>query len=107
MTGWVLLHRNHQVTDPNVSSDATRAGACCNFHWFSNRYRWSLDQISHATARLKVDSLMAMDPMITLAVDDTLCHKRGLGIFGVDMHHDAQPEVDRPERDRRHSAPKI
>jgi hypothetical protein len=89
MTGWVLSHRHRYITDLIVSSDATRDGAWCNFHRFFNRYKWSLDEVCRVSARLVVDSLVPREAVITLAVDDTLCRKRGLGLFGAGMHHDA------------------
>lgn len=88
MTGWVLSHRHRYVTDLIVSSDATRKGAWCNFHRFFNRYKWSLDDVCRVTAQLVVATLVPPGALITLAVDDTLCRKRGLGLFGAGMHHD-------------------
>ena len=89
MTGWVLSHRHRYVTDLIVSSDATRDGAWCNFHRFFNRYKWSLDEVCRVTAKLVISTLVPPGTLITLAVDDTLCRKRGLGLFGAGMHHDA------------------
>lgn len=89
MTGWVFSHRRRYVTDLIVSSNATRDGAWCNFHRFFNRDKWALDEVCRVTVRLVVDSLVPRVAVITLAVDDTLCRKRGLGLFGAGMHHDA------------------
>jgi hypothetical protein len=91
MTGWVLWHR--YVTDLIVSSDATDQGAWCNFHRFFSRYKWSLDEVCRVTAKLVIDTLVPRGAVITLAVDDTLCRKRGLGLFGAGMHHDAQIDL--------------
>jgi hypothetical protein len=87
MTGWVLWHR--YVTDLIVSSDATDQGAWCNFHRFFSRYKWSLDEVCRVIAKLVIDTLVPRGAVITLAVDDTLCRKRGLVLFGAGMHHDA------------------
>ena len=89
VTGWVLSHRHRFVTDLIVSSDATRDGAWCDFHRFFNRYKWSLDDVCRVTAKIVVATLVPPGAIITLAVDDTLCRKRGLGLFGAGMHHDA------------------
>ena len=39
-------------------------------------------------AELIVVSLIGKDAVIVLSGDDTLCRKRGLGVFGTGMHHD-------------------
>jgi len=87
VTGWVLSHRHRYVTDLIVSSDATRDGAWCNFHRFFNRDKWSLDDVCRVTAKIVVATLVPPGAIITLAVDDTLCRRRGLGLFGAGMHH--------------------
>ena len=47
---------------------------------------WLLDKLSWVLARLLVD--LASIGFIFLAVDDTLCRKRGLTVYGTGMHHD-------------------
>ena len=88
MTGWVLSHRHRYISDLIVSSDATRDGDWSRFYRFFNRYEWSLDAVCRVVARLVVNTLVPPDAVIVLAIDDTLCRKRGLGLFGVGMHHD-------------------
>ena len=95
MTGWVLSHRHRYVTDLIVSSAATRDGAWCNFHRFFSRYKWSLDDVCRVTARLVIDTLVPRDAVITLAVDDTLCRKRGLGLYEPAARHSG---VGRPRK---------
>ncbi len=53
-----------------------------------DRYQWSLDAVSRQLLSLIIHCLMAADATIVLSVDDTLCRKRGLKLFGVGMHHD-------------------
>jgi len=88
MTGWVLSHRHRFVSDLIVSSDATCGRDWSAFYRFFNRFKWSLDAVCRQLARLVVAALVPADAVITIAVDDTLCRKRGLGLFGAGMHHD-------------------
>jgi len=88
MTGWVLSHRHRYVSDLIVSSDATRRGDWSAYYRFFNRYKWSLDALCCQVARLVVAVLVPADAVMTIAVDDTLCRKRGLGLFGAGMHYD-------------------
>lgn len=88
MTGWVLSHRHRFVSDLIVSADATRRRCFSSYYRFFNRFNWSLDLVFQQVARLIVATLVPADAVITLAIDDTLCRKRGLGLFGAGMHHD-------------------
>lgn len=88
MTGWILSHRHRYISDLIVSSDATQKGDWSAFYRFFNRYKWCLDSVCQQVARLVVDTLVPADAVVMLAVDDTLCRKRGLGLFGAGMHHD-------------------
>ena len=89
VTGWILSQRTRFVSDMIVSSDATRGkGSWMNYYRFFNRYQWSFDAVSRQVLALIIRSLIAADAAIMLSVDDTLCRKRGLRLFGVGMHHD-------------------
>lgn len=88
LTGWVLSQRTRFVSDMIVSSDATRKCAWANFYRFFNRYKWSMDAVLLLLLCLIIDRFFPPGTMITLAVDDTLCRKRGLRLFGVGMHYD-------------------
>ncbi len=88
MTGWVLSHRHRYISDLIVSSDATRDGDWSRFYRFFNRYKWSLDDVCEIVARLVINTLVPSDAVIVLAINDTLCRKRELGLFGAGMHHD-------------------
>lgn len=88
MAGWTLSQRTRFVSDMIVSSDATRKGAWANYYRFFNRYKWSLDKVCRVLLSLIIQRFLPSDALIILAVDDTLCRKRGLGLFGVGMHHD-------------------
>jgi hypothetical protein len=87
MTGWVLSHRRRFVTDLIWSSGCTRKGHHSRYHRFFSKASWCLDALCCVLAKLLV-ALFAPSGMIELAVDDTLCRKRGLTVYGTGMHHD-------------------
>ncbi len=92
MTGWVLSFRHRYVTDLIVSSDSVGYGHFSDYHRFFSLAAWNIDDLWNCLAILIVKTLIGEDATITLAGDDTLCRKRGLGIFGSGMHHDALAE---------------
>jgi len=87
MTGWVLSSRRRFVTELIWSSGSTRRGHHSRYHNFFSKSAWSLDDLSCALAKLLV-VVFAPTGLILLAVDDTLCRKRGLTVYGTGMHHD-------------------
>jgi hypothetical protein len=87
MTGWVLSHRRRFVTDMIWSSGCTHRGHHSRYHRFFSNSAWKLDTLSWVLARVVVHVLVPTG-IIELAVDDTLCRKRGLTIYGTGMHHD-------------------
>ena len=87
MTGWVLSHRRRFVTDMIWSSGCTHRGHHSRYHRFFSSSAWKLDALSWVLARVVVHVLVPTG-IIELAVDDTLCRKRGLTIYGTGMHHD-------------------
>lgn len=89
MTGWLLSVRHRYVTDLIVSSDSVGNGHFSDYHRFFSHAVWSIDHLWKCLAILIVKTLISKDATIVLAGDDTLCRKRGLGIFGTGMHHDA------------------
>jgi len=89
MTGWVLSMRHRYVTDLIVSSDSVGNGHFSDDHRFFSQAAWKIDDLWRLLAKLIIDRLIGKDAVIVLSGDDTLCRKRGLGIFGTGMHHDA------------------
>ena len=87
MTGWSLSHRHRFVTELIQSSGSTRRGHHSRYHRFFSHARWSLDALCLVLASLLV-AVFAPVGLIELAVDDTLCRKRGLTLYGTGMHHD-------------------
>lgn len=88
MTGWILSHRHRYVTDLILSSDSVGNGHFSDYHRFFSHARWSIDQLWRLLAGLLINGFFGSDAVILLAGDDTLCKKRGLGLFGAGMHHD-------------------
>lgn len=89
MTGWILSVRHRYVTDLIISSDSVGNGHFSDYHRFFSQAVWDIDHLWKLLAQLIVNSLVGADATIVLSGDDTLCRKRGLGIFGTGMHHDA------------------
>lgn len=87
VTGWCLSHRRRYVTELIWSSGCTRKGHFCRYHRFFSQSIWELDTLSWVLAQLLI-SIFAASGVIELAVDDTLCRKRGLTLYGAGMHHD-------------------
>ena len=81
MTGWILSTRHRYVTDLIVSSDSVGHGHFSDYHRFFSQAAWQIDDLWRLLAKLIVDRLVGKDAVIVLAGDDTLCRKRGLGIF--------------------------
>jgi hypothetical protein len=86
-TGWCLTFRRRFVTELIQSADAVHAAHHSRYHRFFSTAAWSLDDLYEALAR---DAVATFYPegLIETGVDDSLCRKRGLTIFGTGMHHD-------------------
>lgn len=85
VTGWIFARRR------TVTGMLTAAGMAGKrhhsaFHRFFAEGAWSLDALGLAVFRL-LEPLLPEGPVL-VAIDDTLARKRGLKVFGVDMHHD-------------------
>lgn len=87
MTGWTLSHRHRFVTDLILSSDSVAKRHFSTNHRFFSKSVWELDTVSKLLFLLLV-RVFAPTGLILLAVDDTLCRKRGLTLYGGGMHHD-------------------
>ena len=57
-------------------------------HRFFSHARWSIDQVSAVAARLVVRLLVAADETVTVAIDDTLFHRRGPKVYAASWFHD-------------------
>jgi len=87
VTGWCLSFRHRFVTELIQSSGSTHQGHFSNYHRFFSQAAWCLNTLCMMLARLLV-AAFAPTGLIELAVDDTLCRKRGLTLYGAGMHHD-------------------
>jgi hypothetical protein len=87
LTGWVLSSRHRFITECLFTAGQVGLGHWSCFHRFFSHSAWSLDTLCHTLARLLLQRFAAEGPIL-LAADDTLCRKRGLGLFGAGMHHD-------------------
>jgi hypothetical protein len=83
MTGWILSVRHRYVTDLIISSDSVGNGHFSDYHRFFSQAVWDIDHLWKLLAQLIVKTLVGPYGFIMLAGDDTLCRKRGLGIFGT------------------------
>jgi hypothetical protein len=86
-TGWCLSHRHRYVTELIQSAGAVHRGHHSRYHRFFANAAWSIDDLYESLA-LEVVATFCAEGTIELGVDDTLCRKRGLTIFGTGMHHD-------------------
>ena len=87
VTGWIASVRHRYVTELIYGGDQVGVGHWSRFHRFFSHYAWSLDDLCVVLARL-VLAVFVPTGSILVAVDDTLCRKRGLNLFGAGMHHD-------------------
>ena len=62
-------------------------GHWSRFHRFFSHAAWDLDALFMYLAKLVV-TILAPGSTLQWAVDDTLCRKRGLTLYGTGMHHD-------------------
>jgi SRSO17 transposase len=87
VTGWLLSHRHRYITEVIFSCGKVGVGHWCRFHRFFSHAAWDLDTFSMVLAKLVVTTL-APGATLFWAVDDTLCRKRGLTLYGAGMHYD-------------------
>jgi hypothetical protein len=86
-TGWCLSHRHRYVTEMIQSAGAAHLGHHSRYHRFFGNAAWSIEDLFESLAREAIATL-SPEGLIELGIDDSLCRKRGLTIFGTGMHHD-------------------
>ena len=93
VTGWILSQRHRYVTEVIFSSGHVGDGHWSRYHRFFSHASWNIDTFSMCLAKLVVTIAF---PGATLfwAVDDTLCRKRGLTLYGAGMHYDPLSPVE-------------
>ena len=104
MTGWIASVRHRYVTELIYGGDQVGVGHWSRFHRFFSHYAWSLDRLCLVLTGLLL-AAFAPEGVVLLALDDTLCRKRGLNLFGAGMHHDPLLSSGRgtPRRKNPHS----
>jgi hypothetical protein len=88
--GWILAVQpspGGRITSALVAADLARRRHWEAFHRFFSRALWSPDRLGHTLFRL-LEPLLALD-LLEVAIDDTVCEKRGARVFGTSMHVDA------------------
>jgi hypothetical protein len=86
-SGWLMSARHRYVTETIFSSGNVGNGHWSRYHRFFSHAAWDIDRFSMVLAKLVV-TLVAPGATMLWAIDDTLCRKRGLTLFGAGMHHD-------------------
>ncbi len=87
LAGWVLSQRHRFITEVIFSSGNVGNGHWSRFHRFFSHAAWDIDAFSLALTKL-VLTILAPGALLIFTVDDTLCRKRGLTLYGVGMHYD-------------------
>jgi DDE superfamily endonuclease len=87
VTGWILSHRHRYITEVIFAGGNLGKGHWCRFHRFFSHAAWDLDTLCLHLAKLVV-TILAPKAVLSWAVDDTLCRKRGLTLYGAGMHYD-------------------
>lgn len=87
LTGWIFApHRT--ITGTLVAAGVAGQQHHAAFHRVFSAARWSLDQLGLIVFVLL--KTLLPEGTVRLTLDDTEAHKRGLKVYGVGMHHDAQ-----------------
>jgi DDE superfamily endonuclease len=86
-SGWILSPRHRYITDVIFSGGNVGKGHWSRFHRFFSHASRDLDFLCMRVTKLTV-RLLALNATLQWAVDDTLCRKRGLTVYGTGMHHD-------------------
>ncbi|MGB8385248.1 MAG: transposase [Dermatophilaceae bacterium] len=75
-----------------VGARLTRVWSHHRAHRFFSHARWSTEQVSATLARLVVRLVVAADDPVTVAVDDTLFHRRGPKVHAASWFHDGSAQ---------------
>lgn len=84
LTGWVFASRR-TVTRMILAAGSAADKHYSSYHRLFSAARWSLDAIGLTMFALIEPFLGSV---VMLGLDDTLCRKRGVKMFGTGMHHD-------------------
>ncbi len=84
LTGWVFAGRR-TVTRMILAAGSAADKHYSSYHRLFSAARWSLDAVGSAVFAVAAPLL---GEVVMLGLDDTLCRKRGLKMYGCGMHHD-------------------
>jgi len=87
IAGWALSQRHRFITEVIFSSGNVGNGHWSRFHRFFSHAAWDIDNFSMHLAKWVV-KVLTLGTTLYWAVDDTLCRKRGLTLYGAGMHYD-------------------
>jgi hypothetical protein len=87
VAGWVLSQRHRFITEVIFSSGQVGNGHWSRFHRFFSHAAWDIDTFSLFLVKLVV-TILAPGALLIFSVDDSLCRKRGLTLYGAGMHYD-------------------
>ena len=87
VTRWILSQRHRYITEVIFSGGNVGNGHWSRFHRFFSHPSWDIDALSMFLAKLVV-TILAPGATLLWAVDETLCRKRGLTLYGARMHYD-------------------
>jgi hypothetical protein len=87
LSGWLFASRR-TVTGMLVAAGVAGKRHHASFHRIFSAARWSLDELGLIV--FGIVAALLPPGAIKLTLDDTLCCKRGLKMFGVGMHHDSK-----------------
>jgi SRSO17 transposase len=87
VTGWILSHRHRYITEVIFSCGQVVIGHWCRVHRSFSHSAWDLDTLTMSLSKL-VATILAPGSILLWAIDDTLCRKRGLTLYGAGMHYD-------------------
>ncbi len=84
LAGWTLAGRR-TITGMIRAAGSASSKHSSSYHRLFSAARWSLDAVGLAAFALVAPLL---GDVVLVGVDDTLCRKRGLKMFGTGMHYD-------------------
>jgi hypothetical protein len=87
VAGWALSQRHRFITEVIFSSGNVGNGHWSRFHRFFSHAAWDIDTFSLVLVKLVV-TILAPGALLIFGVDDSLCRKRGLTLYGAGMHYD-------------------
>ncbi len=93
--GLVAQTRKRTVCGTLVGARLSRAWSHHRAHRFFSHARWSTEALSATLARLVVRLVVPAGEAVTVAVDDTLFHRRGPKVHAANWFHDGSAAGDK------------